>query len=119
MSRLGGFFGGRAMSDMVTADELASQLRKQANAPVVLDVREAHEFKDAHILGATLIPLRELPRRLGELPPERRIVCVCRSGSRSGWATTLLRRNGFQAYNLHGGMIDWTRRGLPASTSGR
>ncbi|NWF71286.1 MAG: rhodanese-like domain-containing protein [Chloroflexi bacterium] len=86
---------------------------KQAQPPFLLDVRTAAEFRDAHIQGAVLIPLDELEDRLAEVPRERAIICVCRSGSRSGMATSQLVRAGYDASNLQGGMIAWGMAGLP------
>lgn len=74
----------------------------------ILDVREADEWESGHIPGATWIPLGELSKRLDELPKDREIICVCRSGNRSAWATQLLTANGYQASNLQGGMLYWS-----------
>lgn len=81
--------------------------------PFILDVRQPDEFKGGHIAGAKLIPLSELQSRLAELPADREIVCVCRSGSRSGVATSQLNRAGYTALNLRGGMMGWQMAGLP------
>lgn len=85
----------------------------QPQKPYVLDVRQPEEFRQGHIAGARLIPLGELDRRMKELPRDREIVCVCRSGSRSGSATRQLNAAGFKAANLRGGMIAWERSGFP------
>ena len=79
---------------------------------ILLDVREDDEFKSGHIPGAEWIPLGELSSRLSELPKDKTIVAVCRSGNRSGQATELLRRNGFDAHNMQGGMNSWVQAGL-------
>jgi rhodanese-related sulfurtransferase len=78
---------------------------------VVLDVREDYEFAGGHIPGATWIPLGELSSRLNEIPAGKTVVAVCRSGNRSGQATTLLRQQGFDAHNMQGGMISWEQAG--------
>ena len=51
---------------------------------ILLDVREDDEYKSGHIPGAEWIPLGQLSSRLGELPKDKTIVAVCRSGNRSG-----------------------------------
>jgi rhodanese-related sulfurtransferase len=81
--------------------------------PVILDVRQPDEFRAGHIAGAKLIPLNELRQRMGELPKEQEILCVCRSGSRSGAAAGQLGSAGFNAVNLRGGMIGWQLAGYP------
>ncbi len=80
----------------------------------VLDVREPAEFTGAlgHIHGAKLIPLGELATRAAELPRDRPIVAVCRSGARSAQATVLLQQAGLKdAANLAGGMLRWRAEG--------
>jgi rhodanese-related sulfurtransferase len=57
------------------------------------------------------IPLDQLPARAGELPTDRRVVAICRSGARSGQATMYLRRAGLEVVNLDGGMQAWARTG--------
>ena len=81
--------------------------------PYLLDVREPDEFRAEHIDGATLIPLSQINARLHELPKDRDIVCVCRSGARSSVAARHLAAAGLRALNLSGGMIGWQRAGLP------
>ena len=84
-----------------------------AAPPFLLDVREPHEYREGHIAGARLIPLGELGRRLNELPQDRDIVVICRSGNRSGTATRQLVQSGYRAINLSGGMNAWQRAGFP------
>ena len=76
----------------------------------VLDVREPAEATGelGSIPNSHLVPLGELRNRLGELPKDKPIVAVCRSGGRSAQACTILEANGFaQVANLDGGMIKW------------
>jgi rhodanese-related sulfurtransferase len=79
----------------------------------LLDVREDDEWTAGHIDGAQHIPLRELSARLAELPKEKTVVAVCRSGVRSEAAVRGLRRLGYQAENLEGGVNAWDRAKLP------
>lgn len=78
----------------------------------IVDVREDHEFAGGHVPGATLIPLGQLSSRLSEIPKDKTVIAVCRSGNRSGQATQLLRQQGFSAHNMQGGMISWEQAGL-------
>jgi rhodanese-related sulfurtransferase len=83
---------------------------------VVLDVRSMNEFKDGHIVNAINIPLNSLNTNLKQLEKHRDkpIVAVCRSGSRSGSACRLLKKQGFEhAKNLRGGMMAWESANLP------
>jgi rhodanese-related sulfurtransferase len=85
----------------------------------VLDVREPAEWADGHIPDATLIPLGELASRVGELPRDRNIVVVCRSGNRSAQGRDSLLAAGFPAVtSLDGGMTDWQEAGMPTEGGG-
>jgi rhodanese-related sulfurtransferase len=96
----------------VTIDvTMANDLRGRDDV-ILLDVREDYEFNNGHVPGAAWIPLGELPNRLDELPKDKTIVAVCRSGNRSGQATELLRQQGFDAHNMQGGMLAWQAAGL-------
>lgn len=76
----------------------------------VLDVREPYEFAIAQI-GGHLIPLGDLPKRVGELDPEREIVVQCKSGARSQRAAEFLAQNGFKrVHNLAGGITAWSEK---------
>jgi adenylyltransferase/sulfurtransferase len=77
----------------------------------LLDVREPREWDIAHIEGATLIPLGELPKRMNELPKDQDIIVQCKTGVRSAKAVNLLRESGFDhVQNLKGGIIAWISR---------
>ncbi len=82
----------------------------------VLDVREQDEWDAGHIEGSVHIPLAELGDRLGELPADKVIVCVCRMGGRSEAARRGLDRLGLQADNLEGGVQAWVKDGLSLIT---
>ncbi len=92
----------------MTPLELKAKL--DANEDIfVLDVREPHEYDIAKMPGTTLIPLGELPRRVGELDSTADIVIHCRSGVRSGKAQRILKDMGFsRVTNLTGGILRWS-----------
>jgi rhodanese-related sulfurtransferase len=96
--------------------EQASQLMRQG--AILLDVREAPEWRAGHAPGARHIPLSHLPARLKDLPPQRTVVTVCRSGHRSALAAKLLARQGREVASLSGGMHAWARAGLPVVAAG-
>lgn len=83
---------------------------------VLVDVREEYEWEAGHVAGAVHLPLSLVPTRLGELPRDRRIVVVCRSGRRSAGVTDLLTGSAFDAVNLDGGLLAWVEAGLPLET---
>lgn len=83
---------------------------------VVIDVRQASEYRSGHIPGAKLIPLSDLPQQMSSLPNNKTILCVCRSGSRSGIAVRNLTSAGYKAINLQGGMMRWERARFPVKT---
>ncbi len=88
--------------------------RRQDAGAVLVDVREAYEWRDGHAKGARHIPLGELTRRAGELPKDRDILVICRSGSRSRTAAQLLQRAGYErVVNVQGGTMAWLRHALP------
>ncbi len=88
-------------------------LAAQSPRPYLLDVRTPAEFKRGHVNGAVLIPLDELPAKMGRLPKGREIICICASGNRSSAAARQLSAQGYQVSNMRGGMGHWQRAGLP------
>lgn len=95
----------------ISVDEAAAQAR--AGRLVLVDVREPGEVAEAALPGARHIPLGQLSARDSELPRDRRIAFVCRSGNRSRAATRAAVRAGHDAVNVQGGVIAWGRAGLP------
>jgi rhodanese-related sulfurtransferase len=71
----------------------------------LLDVREPVELAVEQAPGAVNIPMSQLRARLGELPRDREILVICRSGQRAYYATRTLLQHGFKARNLSGGML--------------
>jgi rhodanese-related sulfurtransferase len=109
--------------DSVTVSPLPKEISPaQANqlfseGAVIVDVREQSEWIEGHIDGAVLIPLGELESRLTELPKDKQIVAVCRTGRRSAEARDILLNNGFaQVTSMAGGMTAWVEAGYPSVT---
>lgn len=91
----------------ITPVELKARLDAGEDICIV-DVRNPDEIAICRLEGTTLIPLGELPARVGELDPKREIVVHCRSGGRSAQAATFLRQAGFaDVKNLTGGILAW------------
>lgn len=98
----------------VTVEEL-KQIRDRGESPVLLDVREPHEYALSDLPDSIKVPLGALPRSLDRIPKDRELVVYCRSGARSANAVEFLRRNGFdRAVNLVGGVNAWAERIDPA-----
>lgn len=84
----------------------------------VLDVREPDEWNAGHVPNAAHIPLGELRGRVDEVPADRDVYVVCRSGGRSGQAAAFLNAEGWTATNVDGGMRDWSAAGRPMVSEG-
>jgi len=101
----------------ISAEELRLEWDRKGSDLVVIDVREPHEWDIAHIEGARLIPLGQLPERLGELDGHAEIVTHCHHGVRSMKALALLKGAGFaRVRSLAGGIDAWADRievGMP------
>jgi rhodanese-related sulfurtransferase len=87
--------------------------RQRRGDLLLVDVREPGEVAAARIPGARSIPLGQLGDRLGELDSEKTVAFVCRSGARSGRAAKAAAKAGLDAVNVSGGLMGWTRDGLP------
>lgn len=87
--------------------EAFQEKRKQHPGPLI-DVREPHEFRSAHIPAAKNIPLGQIQKVGTRWDKDQPIYVYCRSGSRSAMAARQLRKLGFQrVYNLRGGIRSW------------
>ena len=83
----------------------------------IIDVREPFEYDIARIDGATLLPIDQLPDRFSELPRDKHLVLMCKSGVRSASALTFLQQQGFtDVFNLDGGIIAWAMEIDPEMT---
>jgi rhodanese-related sulfurtransferase len=77
----------------------------------LIDVRTPEEFDEVRIPGAVLVPLADLPERIDEVPADRTVYLVCRSGGRSGKACELLGPTGRDVVNVDGGTMAWVESG--------
>jgi rhodanese-related sulfurtransferase len=98
----------------MSVQDLAERIRRHDPSLELLDVRTPREYQfDGHIEGSRLVPLPSLLQRTAELPKDKTIVCICRSGNRSYTACEMLAAQGYDVVNLSGGMIGWRMAGLP------
>lgn len=96
---------------------VAQAAEKRDQGAFILDVREPDEWQQVHIPNATLIPLGELSSRVNEVPKDREVVVVCRSGNRSATGRDILRSAGFsQVTSMAGGMNQWQSQGFPVAS---
>lgn len=94
----------------ITPTELKARLDR-GDRLTIIDVREPFEWNIGNLepQGARLIPLKQLPQRMGEIDPEEEIVLQCRSGGRSAQALEYLRAHGYERLlNLQGGILAWS-----------
>ena len=101
------------MTSVDTPEIDVDQLAVGRAVGVVLDVRERAEFVEGHVPGAVLVPMGQLPARMGDLDRDRNIYVICASGNRSSAMTDLLRDAGFEAVSVAGGTNAWVESGRP------
>lgn len=97
----------------VPSVNVAEALRLLESGALLVDVRNDNEWEAGRAPAATHLALHDVPDHLGELPSDRVILCVCRSGARSGRATRFLLDHGHNAMNIEGGMLAWSAEDEP------
>jgi NADPH-dependent 2,4-dienoyl-CoA reductase/sulfur reductase-like enzyme/rhodanese-related sulfurtransferase len=97
-------FAGMVAANLLRGDMPISHWDGVGDA-LLLDVRNPPELQVESVPGAVNIPLGQLRARLGELPRDRELHVICRSGGRAYYATRILLQNGFTAKTLSGGML--------------
>jgi rhodanese-related sulfurtransferase len=101
------------MADEVPAVPAREAIDAVGAGEYLLDVREPREWDEVHAPSATLIPMRALSERAGELPEGGRILVICHSGVRSAAVTEALVAAGYPAVNVSGGIVAWEAAGGP------
>jgi rhodanese-related sulfurtransferase len=97
----------------ISVDEVEE--RRLAGA-LLFDVRETDEYNEAHAAGAMLVPLSELPHRVGDFPDDQQLLLICKSGGRSMRAAEFLAEHGRDVTNVAGGTMAWIAAGKPVVT---
>ncbi|MFY9779540.1 MAG: rhodanese-like domain-containing protein [Candidatus Baltobacteraceae bacterium] len=104
---------GQGTMKSISVEDL-KRLRESGVPVFLLDVREPDEVAAGAIAGSVNIPMNQVQARIGELPKDREIVVMCRSGHRSARVTAMLNALGYtNAVNLSGGMSAWLQRIAP------
>jgi len=101
--------------EQITPQELKVRMDRK-DPLVLLDVRQGWELQLSRLSGATHIPIEEIEFRTAELNPEDEIIVFCHQGIRSAAVAEHLRRLGFKAVNLAGGLDAWARTVDPTMT---
>lgn len=96
-----------------TVTPVEAHLATASGPALLLDVREPDEWRAGHAPQAHHLPLGQIDDRPLDLPRDRRIITVCRSGRRSAVAAERLSAKGYEAVDLAGGMVAWSTAGLP------
>lgn len=92
----------------------APKAQGEGAQPLIVDVREPNEILEVRAEGVMVMPLSTFTARYSELPRDRPLLMICRSGARSGQATAFLLSNGWtDVSNVAGGMLAWLQAGLP------
>ncbi len=103
-----------AESDSVGLEQARAE--HEAGRAVLIDIREPDEHATGVAAGARLLPMRQLPRRLAEIPtdPAQPVLLICNTQNRSAATLRALRERGYGHVRfVHGGMAEWARRGWP------
>ena len=107
---LSGQGSGQGLSREVNTDQAYEMYQ---NGAFVVDVRTQEEWDEYHAPNTTLIPLDQLQSRLAEIPKDREILVVCRSGNRSQQGRDILLSAGYNATSMAGGLKEWYAKGYP------
>ena len=99
----------------IDVDELHGH---HAAGAVIIDVREPHEYDEAHVPGVALIPLGEVADRVDDFRQPSPIYLICRTGARSRRAAEFLETQGIVAINVAGGTMAWIDAGFPVDQGG-
>lgn len=106
--------GGGGAARLPAAISVEEAYSKYQSGAFVLDVRTQEEWNEFHAPNTTLIPLDQLQARINEVPQDKEIVVVCRSGNRSQQGRDILLSAGFkQVTSMTGGLNEWRSKGYP------
>lgn len=97
-------------SDDVTPSVMSADL---PTGVFLLDVREDDEWAAGHAPDAVHVPVGRLEKHSAEIPQDREVYVICRSGARSAYATEALAGAGWKTVNVADGMAGWAVAGRP------
>jgi rhodanese-related sulfurtransferase len=102
-------------TDMTFSQITPAQAAGRADL-LLVDVREAEERFEVRPADSLHVPLGGVESRLAELPRDRTVAFICRSGGRSSMAARVAAARGLTVANVDGGMLAWTEAGLPVAS---
>jgi phage shock protein E len=106
--------GAHAAVGSADAAEIQRLLKEEPAKVLVVDVRTVEEWNMGHIPGSVRIGMQDVPKRLADIPKEKKIVLVCASGARSREVADYLAGRGYPwVKNYAPGLMDWYRKRLP------
>jgi hydroxyacylglutathione hydrolase len=115
-SQLVNFKSKQASPDVPDVEDIdPKELWDKRSEVMIIDVRRPDEWEGdlGHIPGAHHIVLDTLPDRFSEIPADKTVVFVCKSGGRSGRATAFAKEQGLEhVFNMKGGMMAWNQLNL-------
>lgn len=97
-------------------DVTVEEVNAHAQHLTLIDVRQPEEYNGdlGHIRNAQLVVLNEIPNQIKNIPTDKPIVFICRSGGRSAQASAYAYSLGIHnTYNMLGGMLQWNQLALP------
>lgn len=110
----GGTSNSVATASLPKEISVSEAYEKYKQGAFFIDVRTQEEWNEFHAPNTSLVPLDQLPSRLNDLPRDREIVVVCRSGNRSQEGRDILLNAGFtRVTSMTGGLNDWRAAGYP------
>jgi rhodanese-related sulfurtransferase len=92
----------------ITVHQLKKKIENKEDI-ILLDIRLGFEVLNGMIEGAIHIPMKTLPENLNKLDKNKEIIVYCHSGGRSAYAADYLRKLGYNARSLEGGMMEWEK----------
>ena len=107
----------QAKIDRLTPEEALEEIKAGGDF-VLLDTREPHEYAEAHLDGAKLVPPAEVAEQIDDIAPDtsQRLLVYCRTGKRSARAVHQLEGLGYEnVADVIGGIVDWQEKGLPVA----
>lgn len=102
--------------ELIDVDTLHQRLARHEPLTVI-DVRRDDEWREGHIPGALHLHIGDLPQHLDEVPRDRPVATMCRTGHRAEMAASMIAATGRQVIAVgKGGVSDWIERGWPSTT---